>query len=1163
MLTECCGGARGPLLGVVHPKRTFIGVPVGSLEVITGVVPEFGDMLMAQMCMEDQRTSFVFVVQESTSLAHLAKTLKFFDRERDVFILPQWDSIPHKGVSPSNMVMATRMKCLLNISKTKNPYTILTTAGAVVQKVLPVHSVASATITIASGDSLSMDALVQHLVACGYTQSSAVREVGSFAVRGEIIDIFQPIDNKPARIDFCYDAVESIRYFDLDTQITDGDALPSLVIYPASEVIKTEENLGLFYARYMQHPNPDPAFAEAMLSRQKCMGEEQWLPLLQAGELSTIFDYVPDAKLVFAEPASEEVLRRLESVREVGHAIQPIAAKTLFLDLQGYTRITRGFHKAIFCRFDAAPENNLWEHQQVRYSSSNISAVPNFRSLAQEQKADVFAVVADYINSAHKTLILACYSEGSLLYFIDKFRAHGIYVSRVHEYAGPLGAFNAAVLPTSCGVATHDFIVITEYSLLKRQCSASRSSDTVVSEDTCFAVGDVVVHRDYGIGISNALRTLSVCGNLHDFVEILYRNNDKLFVPVEDIDLITKYGTDTDVVLDKLGSTSWQERSAKLKKHIKDIAQTLLRSEAMRVLAEGNKFLANQRYLDFCKEFPYVETEDQIKAISEVEEDLASGKVMDRLICGDVGFGKTEVALRAAFLVINEDPTRQVAVIVPTTLLCRQHLAAFRERFQNYDINVQQLSRSSAAQKSKVKKALEDGDINIIIGTSALLAKDIRFLDLSLLIIDEEQHFGVQQKEQLKKLRHDVHVLSLSATPIPRTLHMSLSGIKNLSVLRTPPMGRMAVDIAIIQYDGNIIKTAILDEISRGGRVFFTCPFISDIDDVLADLQKLVPDVKVEVAHGRTSTRALDKIMNDFFDGKFSVLLTTSIIESGIDIPFANTIIVHNADMFGLAQLYQLKGRVGRSTLKGYAYFIASKKALPNSPGIKRLEAVRSLNSVGSGFALALQDMDMRGFGNLVGEEQSGNIKEVGIELYHKMLEEAIAACQEKPYTPAGCHSAKVVVDANIRIPESYIRELDLRIKVYKKISSLKTAEEVDTCFVELVNRFGAPPPEVMNLLNVIRIKQLCSTLSIQEVTQVKRHVTFSLSQGTAAHTGMLKHVVDNHDIFTTHDHSVRMSVPRASQDKILEYVLSHLTCMTAAQICGPESRATGSSKAQ
>ncbi|MFV9877676.1 MAG: transcription-repair coupling factor [Anaplasma ovis] len=1137
---------------------------MGSLEVITGVAPEFGDMLMAQMCMEDRHTSFVFVVQESVSLAHLAKTLKFFDRERDVFTLPQWDSIPHKGVSPSNLVMATRMKCLLNISKTQNPYIVLTTAGAVAQKVLPAHSVASATITIAPGDSLSMNVLVKHLVACGYTQSSAVREVGSFAVRGEIVDIFQPIDNKPTRIDFCYDAVESIRYFNLDTQITDGDALQSLVIYPASEVIKTEENLSLFYTRYMQCPNPDPEFAEAMLSKQKCMGEEQWLPLLQAGELSTIFDYVPDAKLVFAEPASEEVLQRLEGAREAGHATQPTAEKSaLFLDLQDYTQITKGFSKAIFCRFDAAPKNNLWEHQQVRCSSSNISAVPNFRLLAQEQKADVFAVATDYINSAHKTLILACYSEGSLLYFIDKFRAHGIHISRVHEYAGSLDVFNAAVLLTSCSVVTHDFIVITEYSLLKRQCAAGRSSGTVVSEDTCFAVGDVVVHKDYGIGIFNALRTLSVCGNSHDFVEILYRNNDKLFVPVEDIDLITKYGTNTDVVLDKLGSTSWQERSAKLKKRIKDIAQTLLRSEAMRVLAEGSKFLANQRYLDFCKEFPYIETEDQIKAISEVEEDLASGKVMDRLICGDVGFGKTEVALRAAFLVINEDPTRQVAVIVPTTLLCRQHLAAFRERFQNYDINVQQLSRSSATQKSKVKKALEDGNINIIIGTSALLAKDIRFLDLSLLIIDEEQHFGVQQKEQLKKLRHDVHVLSLSATPIPRTLHMSLSGIKNLSVLRTPPIGRMAVDIAIIQYDGNIIKTAILDEVNRGGRVFFTCPFISDIDGVLEDLQKLVPDVKVEVAHGRTSTKALDKIMNDFFDGKFSVLLTTSIIESGIDIPFANTIIVHNADMFGLAQLYQLKGRVGRSTLKGYAYFITSKNALPNSPGIKRLEAVRSLNSVGSGFALALQDMDMRGFGNLVGEEQSGNIKEVGIELYHKMLEEAIAACQEKPYTPAGCHSAKVVVDANIRIPESYIRELDLRIRVYKKISSLKTAEEADTCFVELVNRFGAPPPEVMNLLNVMRIKQLCSTLSIQEVTQVKRHVTFSLSQGAAAHAGMLKHVVDNHDIFTIYDHSVRMSVPKASQNQILEYILSHLTRMTAAQICGPDSQIVGPSTAQ
>ena len=1120
----------------------------GSLEIITGATTESVEMLMAQACHKDPQASLMLIAQESIPLELLAKTLRFFDRKRNIFIFPKWDSAPHKRVSPSSLIMATRMKCLLDVAENKNPYILLTTVNAVMQKVLPVEAVAESVLRIESDRNLDMDKLIQHLVVCGYTQSSSVREVGSFAVRGEIVDIFQPIDNKPVRIAFNYDAVESIKYFDLDTQITANcAALPNLVVYPASEVIKTAENLGRFHERYMQYPEPNMVFVKAMLARQKYVGEEQWLPLLQENGLSTIFDYAPNAKLVFEESILEEISQYTKKTRVGDSALQfACGPDALFLDINSYTRATQDFHKVMLCKFDAKPKNNPWGHTKVSHSPSEVSATPNFRLAAQEHNTDVFAIAADYINSINKTLILACYSEGSLQYLVDKFKTRNIYMSRVHEYEDSKARFNAAVLPVSYGAVTRDFAIITEYSLLRRQCSSNRPSGTVISEDACPTVGDVVVHKDYGIGIFNALRTLNVCGNLHDFVEILYRDNDKFFVPVEDIDLVTKYGTNADIVLDKLGSASWQERNARLKKRIKDVAQMLLRSEAMRMLAEGDKFLADQKYIDFCKEFPYVETEDQLKAVSEVEEDLASGKVMDRLICGDVGFGKTEVALRAAFLVINGDPTKQVAVIVPTTLLCRQHLAVFRERFQKYNINVQQLSKTSTAQKSKIKRELASGDINIIVGTSALLSSDIEFLDLSLLIIDEEQHFGVRQKEQLKKLRCGVHVLSLSATPIPRTLHMSLSGIKSFSVLRTPPMGRVAVDISVIHYDDDTIKMAILDEIARGGRVFVICPFISDINSVLANLQRLVPDVKVEVAHGRTPVGALDKIMNDFFDGKFSVLLTTSIIESGIDIPCANTIIVHNADMFGLAQLYQLKGRVGRSATKGYAYFIVSDKALPGSPGIRRLEAIKSLNSIGSGFALALQDMDMRGFGNLVGEEQSGNIREVGIELYHKMLEEAIAECQEKAEN-ADCHNVKVNIYATIRIPESYIKELDLRIKVYKKISSLKTGEEADLYVIELTNRFGPPPLEVTNLLNVMRIKQLCSLLGISEVTQAKQHITMSLPQNAHAPPGVLKHVINNPSIFTIHNHGVRMSVTGTPQHKTAECILFHLLRMATA----------------
>ena len=1116
---------------------------MSSWKVITGVCSATEDMCIAETCLNNSTDSVICILEDDKTLSLLSKFLEFFDSTRDILIFPAWNTPAYSNIPPSSHIMTSRLQCLLNLISATKPYVLLTTVNAILQKVLPKHVVSTLTINIQRGQKLSMDALAKHLVEHGYERSpSIVQEVGSFVLRGEIIDIFQASDENPIRIYFHYDIVESIRFFNLDTQITYGADLPNLVIYPASEMI-TQSPL-------CQNGNSSQ-LCNKIVTQQRISEEFESL-LTFKGELQTLFDYVEGAKIIINDTASESILLRIDKLQracnELSVAISPDA---LFLDLQSYEKVTSRFDGIILCGLDAAPQYITSTYGVVDCSQSTIKVLPDFKSLTKEKCSTVFAVTADYLRDVDKPVMLACYCEESMQYLIEKFGALGIQVFAISRFNDISCKYSAALFPVHHSTETKNFVVIAEHNILGRQYSVRKTKRTVTSTESDFTIGDVVVHSDYGTGIFNALKTMTVCGNCHDFIEILYRNNDKLFVPVEDTGLITKHDASSEVILDKLGSSAWQEKKAKLKKRIRDIAKTLLHTEAMRKLSQGDKFFSSSAYTDFCSKCPYVETEDQLKAIADVENDLASGRVMDRLICGDVGFGKTEVALRAAFLVVSEDITCQVAVIVPTTLLCRQHFIAFQERFKNHSVTIQQLSRMTSSKKTQIRQGLENGSINIIIGTSALLSEEVRFLDLRLLIIDEEQHFGVQQKEKLRQFKHNVHVLSLSATPIPRTLHMSLSGIKDISILKTPPLGRTAVEIAIIRYDNNVIKAAITSEINRNGRVFFICPLISDIDLVLDKLKRLMPDVKIAVAHGKTPANALDKIMNDFFDGKFSVLLTTSIVESGIDIPFANTMIIYNADMFGLAQLYQLKGRVGRSTIQGYAYFVLSAKATANSPGMRRLETLKSLNSIGSGFSLSLQDMDMRGFGNLVGEEQSGNIKEVGIELYHKMLDEEMEACKLSAGSSDVCNNVKVDINTNVRIPESYIGELDLRMRIYKKIGGIKTPETLQSCLTELNDRFGAPPEEVLNLLDVMQIKYLCTYIGISEVHHFKNHIILLFRDNLPPKKALIKHFVyDNAGIFTIKGNSVSMVIPATHKNSVTKYVVSHLSQIHNLLLC-------------
>ncbi|HEU4987921.1 MAG TPA: transcription-repair coupling factor, partial [Rhizobiaceae bacterium] len=604
-----------------------------------------------------------------------------------------------------------------------------------------------------------------------------------------------------------------------------------------------------------------------------------------------------------------------------------------------------------------------------------------------------------------------------------------------------------------------------------------------IAEIGSLSAGDIVVHADHGIGRFVGLQTIEAAGAPHDCLEIRYAGDDRLFLPVENIELLSRYGSDAaDAVLDKLGGVAWQSRKARLKKRLLEMAGQLIRLAAERQMRPAAKLVPPEGlYGEFAARFPYEETDDQQNAIDAVLDDLGTGRPMDRLICGDVGFGKTEVALRAAFVAAMEG--LQVAVVVPTTLLARQHFKTFRERFAGLPIKVRQASRLVGSKElAETKKGLTDGTVDIVVGTHALLGSSVSFKNLGLLIIDEEQHFGVKHKERLKELKSDVHVLTLSATPIPRTLQLALTGVRELSLIATAPVDRMAVRTFISPFDPLVIRETLLRERYRGGQSFYVVPRISDLSEVKDFLSESVPELKVATAHGQLPAGELDDIMNAFYDGRYDVLLSTTIVESGLDIPTANTLIVHRADMFGLAQLYQLRGRVGRSKLRAYALFTLPANRTLTATAERRLKVLQSLDTLGAGFQLASHDLDIRGAGNLLGEEQSGHIKEVGYELYQQMLEEAVAELRGAGEAIDTGWSPQITVGTAVMIPEDYVPDLQLRLGLYRRIAELETTEDIDAFGAELIDRFGPMPEEVHHLLKIVFIKALCRRANVEKL---------------------------------------------------------------------------------
>lgn len=1099
-----------------------------------GEAPEgFDALIMADLARASGATPLLHVARDDARLAALADALAFFAPDVEILRFPAWDCLPYDRVSPQPEIMARRMATLARLlgrAGDANPAIVLTTVNAALQRVPPRAMVAEGAWSATVGNTVDLDALTDYLVTNGYSRTGTVREPGEFAIRGGIMDLYPPDGETPLRLDMFGDTLDAIRTFDAESQRTTGQRR-RLDLVPVSEVHLNEEAVRRFRAAYVAAfgavSDADPLY-EAISESRKHHGMEHWLPLFHEN-LETLFDYLPASKISLDHLVEDSRESRLDLIKDYYEAretalgmknveetsFKPIKPETLYLDEAEWTEVLQERTVRAFSPF-AAPASDTVLNLGARQGRS-------FAPERQQDGVNIFDALGGHVRGlrqARKRIAIASWSEGARERLQGVLKDHGIEnVVVTDDWAGVLASNPAAihllVLGLESGFETDELALISEQDVLGDRLvrrHRKKRADNFLREVSSLSPGDTVVHVDHGIGRFDGLQTIDVTGAPHDCLLILYHGGDKLFLPVENIELLSRYGSDDATVqLDRLGGTGWQARKAKLKERIREMANELIKIAAARELKEAPRFVPQDGvYDEFCARFPFEETDDQLQSIDSITEDLARGRPMDRLVCGDVGFGKTEVALRAAFVAAMEG--KQVAVIVPTTLLARQHHKTFVERFKGLPVRIGRLSRLvSTKEASATKQEMAEGKIDIVIGTHALLAKNIKFADLGLMIVDEEQHFGVAHKERLKQMRSDVHVLTLTATPIPRTLQLALSGVRELSIIATPPVDRLAVRTYVTPFDGVVVREALLREHYRGGQSFYVCPRISDLSEIEEFLREQVPEVKYIVAHGQMSPSELEDKMTAFYDGQYDVLLSTTIVESGIDIPSANTLVIHRADMFGLAQLYQLRGRVGRSKSRAYAYFTtpANRKLTANAE--KRLKVLQSLDSLGAGFNLASHDLDIRGAGNLLGDEQSGHIREVGYELYQEMLEEAVAQLRnEDDGSDSGQWSPQINTGSPVLIPDTYVSDLEARMALYRRLSQLEDRSEIDGFAAELIDRFGKLPEEVNALLKIVEIKGLCRVASVEKIEAGPKGAVLTFRNNSFPNPGALVEFIND-----------------------------------------------------
>lgn len=1088
-------------------------------------------------------SDILFVARDEGAMTDLADHLSYLLPGAMVLKFPAWDCLPYDRVSPRKDIIGSRVQALSILAnrEKKDRYIIITTPSAFLQKVPPQNVFCSKGLEVKVGGEIKGDDLISYLTSQGYYRVSNVREQGEFAVRGGIFDVFPSGESFPYRLDFFGDEVENLRTFDPLTQRS-LEHKKVLSLSPMGELCLTKETTSHFRtgyrSRFADQLRGDLLYQDISEGRYH-PGMEHWLPLFYK-TLCPLTDYLEVPFLAFTTGTKEAFFHRLDQIQDhygarlegVGKEIDPnlrynpLDPSELYLLEQDIKDLEKAYSPLSLSSFKTGKSPDISLSLLPVLVGDFVPKVELLKQFLQEKL------------KANRVVHVACQSEGSRHQFISQlqdlnFLKLGAVQSWEETQKQPRKIVRFHVFPLHQGFETDDFTLITEREIFgeiqRKIPKKTRRSDLFIAEASALERGDYVVHEEHGIGQFDGLHTLSISNIPHDCVNLLYYGGDKLFLPVENIELISRYGGESsNATLDRLGAVAWQARRAKVKKRLEEIAEHLIDLAALRQVKTATRFQADGGlYAEFSHRFLFTETNDQLRAIEDVLGDLDSGKPMDRLICGDVGFGKTEVALRAAFVVAASG--KQVALVAPTTLLARQHYQNFLKRFENFGLKIAQLSRLVTGKKaSQVKEDLKNGHVNIIIGTHALLANSIAFKDLGLVIVDEEQHFGVKQKERLKDLQQDIHVLTLTATPIPRTLQMALTGVRDMSIIATPPVDRLSIRTFITPFDPMIVEEALHRELNRGGQIFYVCPRIKDLEDVLKNLVKIDSSLKIAVAHGQMPVKDLEQVMDDFAAHKYDVLLSTNIIESGIDLPTVNTLFIHRSDLFGLSQLYQLRGRVGRSKIRAYAYLTIPTQQLLSKNALRRLEVMQTLDTLGAGFQLASHDMDIRGAGNLLGQEQSGHVREVGVELYQHMLEEAVEkarkASQDQQEAPATeVWSPQLNLGVAVLFPQEYVQDLSVRLELYRRLAHLTTQEEIDDFIKELVDRFGPYPKEVDNLLRIMSLKQLAKKANVSKVDVGQKGVVIKFHKNTfEAPEKLLKFIQDQRGLAKIRpDHSL------------------------------------------
>ena len=1045
----------------------------------------------------------VFIAPDDAAMRGVVDAATFFAPELEVIEFPAWDSLPYDRASPALSISAKRLAALHRLQAGKaKAQLVVTTANAVLQRVLTPFRIRESVREFKPGAEIGRESLGALLQRQGYGRTDTVIDKGEYAVRGSIVDIFPSGMDEALRLDFFGDELESLRTFDPNTQMSTG-RLDSHLLLPASEALLDDDSIKRFRSRYREmfgaNATQDPLY-EAVSEGRRLAGMEHWLPLFE-DKLATLFDHLGKDDLVVIDQAAlaaaDERVKDISDYHDQRKAItgqakgnyRPLAPDALYLS-------DSEFREALA----AAPA-----HRATAFDEPESDGVVGFgfrsgRDFAPERARgdNVYPVLAEHLAKLAKDgkrPLLAAYSKGSRSRIASILEEAGTPVQLAETWQEALGLSAKGkpavmILPVEASFANDEMELLTEQDILGdrlvRRKKKRKDADAFLAELQALSVGDLIVHTEHGIGKYLGLEPIAVGKSKHDCVQLEYKGGDKLFIPVENIDVLSRYGSSEEaVMLDRLGGEAWQKRRARLKERIREIAGELMQVAAQRALKKAPVLeVEDGSYNQFLDRFPWEETDDQERAIEDVLRDLESGKPMDRLVCGDVGFGKTEVALRAAFVAAMNG--QQVAVVAPTTLLARQHFENFSNRFKGFPLKVGRLSRLVSAKEMKeTREGLESGQVDIVVGTHAILSKQTKFKELGLVIVDEEQRFGVTHKEKLKQLRADVHMLTLTATPIPRTLQMAMTGLRELSTIQTPPVDRLAVRTYVMEWDDMVMREALLREHHRGGQSFIVVPRISDMEQISDWLHENVPEVKFVAAHGQMSAGEIEERMSAFYEGKYEVLLATTIVESGLDLPSANTIIIHRADIFGLAQLYQLRGRVGRSKLRAYAYLTYGADTQLSEVAEKRLKVLGDLDSLGAGFQLASHDLDIRGAGNLLGDEQSGHIREVGFELYQSMLEDAILAAKAGDMgleAKSERVSPQITVDAPIMIPEDYVPDLAVRMALYRRLNDASDKAEIEALAAEMIDRFGDLPAATANLVRLIEIKHQAIEANIAKI---------------------------------------------------------------------------------